>query len=186
MTDINIPDSPPTLTTERLILRPLTAADGKEVQRLAGDVAIASTTLSIPHPYEDGMAESWIATHPEAFAAGRAVSLGIVLRDGGQLIGITGLDISRPHLRAELGYWVGKDWWNRGYCTEAARAIVAYGLDVLELNKIVARHLVRNPASGRVIQKLGMAFEGINRQHILKWDKFEDIANYGLLRCDPR
>ena len=60
----------PTLETERLILRPFDLSDGPRIQLLAGDESIASTTLNIPHPYEDGMAEEWIRTHQDEFEKG--------------------------------------------------------------------------------------------------------------------
>jgi hypothetical protein len=99
----------PTIETERLILRPFELSDAKNVKRLAGDKAIASTTLNIPHPYEDGMAEKWIAKHQELFDAGQAVHFAITTKSNGKLVGaISLMDISERHSRADMGYWIGK------------------------------------------------------------------------------
>ena len=173
----------PTLTSDRLLLRPFTLADAPVVQRLAGDRDIASTTLNIPHPYEDGMAETWIGGHQERFDKGELASFAVVLRDG-TLIGAIGLHIDQQHERAELGYWIGKPYWGQGYCTEAGRAVVHYGLETLGLNRIQARHLARNPASGRVMQKIGMRYEGYLRQHVIKWGVLEDIELYAILKSE--
>ena len=86
--------------------------------------------------------------------------------------------------RAELGYWVGKPFWGQGYCTEAAQAVIAYGFQTLGLNRIQAHHFGRNPASGRVMQKLGMRYEGLERQYHKKWGQFEDGLGYAILRED--
>ena len=172
----------PTLETERLILRPLSLADAPAVKELAGEREIADTTLNIPHPYEDGVAERWISTHQERYEKDRGLSLAIVLRETHALIGAIGMNTNAAHENAEIGYWVGKPYWNRGYCTEAARAIVAYGFDALKLHRIYAHHLSRNPASGRVMQKIGMRHEGTLRQHIKKWGVFEDVEVYGLVK----
>lgn len=175
----------PTLTTERLILRPFDLADAPAVQRLAGDPAIADTTLNIPHPYEDGVAETWIASHQEAFSAGQSVTLAITRRGDGALLGAIGLRTNQRFDRAEMGYWVGKPYWNQGYASEAARALIGYGFGQLGLNRIYAHHLVRNPASGRVMEKAGMAYEGTLRQHVKKNDVYEDLRLYAVLRNDP-
>lgn len=174
----------PTLDTPRLILRPFALTDAPDVQRLAGAREVASTTLNIPHPYTDGMAEQWIATHQEAYARGEFVIFAIVLRANQALIGATSLHIHRPHVQAELGYWIGTAYWNRGYCSEAAQAVLRYGFDVLGLHRIHASYMTRNPASGRVMQKIGMTYEGCLRQHVQKWGIFEDIAIYGILRSE--
>ena len=100
------------------------------------------------------------------------------------LIGAVGLRLELDDRRAELGYWIGKPYWNQGYCTEAARAAIQFGFEQLELNRIFANHFVRNPASGRVMQKLGMVYEGRLRQHVKKWDAFEDLELYGILKDD--
>ena len=172
----------PTLHTDRLVLRPFVDADAGQVQLLAGDRAVAAMTLHIPHPYEDGMAQAWIATHELAFRNGEQATFAVVLRDEDVLIGAVGLRIVAEGQRAELGYWIGRPWWGRGYCTEAARAAVRYGFEGLRLNRISASHFSGNPASGRVMQKLGMQREGCQRQHIRKGDRYVDLICYGILR----
>jgi RimJ/RimL family protein N-acetyltransferase len=172
----------PTLQTARLLLRPFAESDAADVQLLAGDHAIADTTLNIPHPYEDGMAEEWIATHRPRFEAGESLTFAITLSDTGGLVGAIGLDINQRFQTAEVGYWVGKPYWGLGYCTEAARAVLDHAFHVLYLHRVHACHLSRNPASGRVMQKLGMVHEGRSRQHVKRWDAYEDLERYGILR----
>lgn len=172
--------APPTLRTARLVLRPFAIGDAADVQRLAGDPRVAATTLNIPHPYEDGMAETWIAGHAPGWEAGREVVFAITL--DGALAGAVGLVIERAHRRAELGYWIGVPFWNRGLATEAARAVLDWAFESLALHKVLARHVPANPASGRVMEKLGMAREGLQRQHVWKRDRFEDLVEYAILR----
>ncbi|TVQ31941.1 MAG: N-acetyltransferase [Phycisphaeraceae bacterium] len=174
----------PTLTTDRLILRPFELSDAGNAQRLAGDKKVAATTLSIPHPYPDGAAEEWIGTHQAAFDEGNGVEFAITDRESGELIGSIGLRISREHAHAELGYWIGVPHWGNGYATEAGRAVIDYGFRELSLRRIHAHHAPRNPASGRVLEKLGMRPEGVMREHIFKWGEFEDCVLYGLLRSE--
>jgi RimJ/RimL family protein N-acetyltransferase len=100
----------------------------------------------------------------------------------GTLVGAVGLEINSAHERAEMGYWVGKTFWGSGYCTEAAEAVIDFGFKQLGLNRVIAYHMLRNPASGRVMEKLGMKQEGVLKQHVKKWGTFEDVALYGILR----
>jgi ribosomal-protein-alanine N-acetyltransferase len=172
----------PTLTTDRLILRPFTLDDAPAVKALAGEREIAEPTMNIPHPYEEGIAEGWISTHQEAFDKGEAVTFATTLEKSGLLIGAIGLHIREAHRMAEMGYWIGRPYWNQGYCTEAGREVIRYAFDVLGLNRVQARHMTRNPASGRVMQKIGMTYEGTLRQSILRWGNFEDSAIYSILR----
>lgn len=174
----------PTITTERLVLRPFALGDAADVQRLAGDWAVADTTTNIPHPYPDGAAESWITGHAGRFERGEILVLAVTLRDTGELAGCISLVLRLHDDRAEMGYWMGVPYWNHGYCSEAARALVAYGFEQMGLNRIYAHHLTRNPASGRVMQKAGMTYEGTLRQHVKKWQRYEDLAAYGILRSD--
>jgi RimJ/RimL family protein N-acetyltransferase len=172
----------PTIETSRLIPRPFTLADAPQVQQLAGDKGVASTVLQIPHPYEDGMAEHWINTHQERYEKGELVSFAIVLRATQALIGATDLQIDQHHESAELGYWLGKPFWRQGYATEAAQAVVRYGFEVLGLHRVYATYLMRNAASARVLEKIGLTYEGCLRHHLKHWGAFEDMGVYGILR----
>jgi RimJ/RimL family protein N-acetyltransferase len=174
----------PTLDTTRLVLRPFTPADAPAVQALAGSREVAYSTLNIPHPYPDGAAEAWIASLPEAYERGEAAVFGVALQEGGELVGTCGLRLELPHSRAEIGYWIGHDYWGRGIASEAAAAAVEFAFGRLGLHRVYAHHYTRNPASGVVLRKLGMRHEGTCRAHVLKWGKFEDIELYGLLRED--
>lgn len=178
--------SQPTIETRRLVLRPFRKDDASAVQRLAGERAIADTTLNIPHPYEDGMAEQWIETHEPGYRAETLATFAVVLRAGRELVGAIGLRIERNLNKGELGYWIGKPYWNLGYATEAAIAVLEYGFGEGELNRITGRHLARNPSSGRVMASAGMLLEGTARQDTMKWGIYEDLVTYGMLREDWR
>jgi RimJ/RimL family protein N-acetyltransferase len=174
----------PTLRTDRLVLRPFRPADAADVQRLAGRAEIASTTAHIPHPYSDGLAEAWIATHPQRFARDESAILAITLAASGDLLGSIGLEIRREHSRAELGYWVGVPYWNLGYTTEAAQEILRFAFEDLRLQRVFAMHFDRNPASGRVMEKIGMRREGRLRHHMVKNGIAEDVWIWGITSDD--
>lgn len=173
----------PTLATERLLLQPFTLADAEALQRLAGAEEIADTTLNIPHPYADGLAEAWIESHVDAFRDRERVALAIA-DSNAVLVGAISLRLDLGHRRAELGYWIGLPFWGRGYATEAAVAMVGYGFEELGLNRIFAHHLARNPASGRVLEKAGFVHEGFHRAAVLKNGRFEDLHSFAVLRAD--
>jgi len=179
-------DEKPVLITDRLSLRPFAAADAPVVHELAGAWAVADTTLHIPHPYPKGGAEAWIATHGEAWEKRLVATFAIASRENGGVLGAIGLTFAMQHARAELGYWIGLPYWNQGYCTEAGRAVLEFAFTTLALHRVQARHLTRNPASGRVMQKLGMRLEGVHREAIRKGEQFEDLALYAILEDEWR
>ena len=173
----------PTLHSDRLILRKVEISDAPKVQQFAGLFEIADTTLSIPHPYPDGAAEEWIKSHESDFRDKKAIHFAIVKKSTSELIGIIGLiDIDATHSRAEMGYWIAKEHWNKGFATEAAQAVLDYAFAELHLQRVYAHHFKRNSASGKVLIKIGMEKEGILKSHVQKWGKFEDVVLYGILR----
>jgi [ribosomal protein S5]-alanine N-acetyltransferase len=173
----------PTLRTARLLLGSFSPEDATELQRLAGAREIADTTVSIPHPYELDHALAWIGQQRREAVRGRSTNFAIRLLADGPLIGSVGLrDIDAEHLQAELGFWIGREWWGQGYAREAGAAAIRYGFDSLGLNRICAHHMVRNPAAGKVLQALGMRQEGTLRQRVRKWGVYEDVVLYAILR----
>jgi RimJ/RimL family protein N-acetyltransferase len=176
----------PILQTERLLLRPFVLRDAPELTHRLNDPEIARNTLSILHPYDEEMAIRWIGTHADGWGRGELANFAITPRETGELIGAVGLMIEPRHLRAELGYWMGRDFWGQGYCAEAARVVVEFGMDGLGLNRIQGHHFSSNPASGRVMRKVGMRYEGHMRQWVRKEDRFEDADIYAILRSDIR
>ena len=168
----------PTLETTRLKLRPFTEADIPELVPLIGTREVAATTLRIPHPYFEQEARAFLARcHGDD-----EVRLAITLRKDGRLCGGIGLRLALEHQQAELGYWLGVPYWGQGYATEAARELLRYGFENLGLHRIFASHFKHNPASGRILVKLGMRYEGCQREHLRKWDQFVDSELYGILR----
>lgn len=176
-------DMPPVLSTARLVLRPMGPDDAAAVQKWAGDFEVADTALNIPHPYPDGLADEWIAMHGRAWREGREAVFAITARADGTLMGAIGLaGIDARHRHAEMGYWLGRPFWNLGLATEAARAVLAFAFDTLDLERVFAHHFVRNPASGRVLEKIGMVREGVLRAHVRQWGRPEDLVVCGILR----
>jgi ribosomal-protein-alanine N-acetyltransferase len=172
------------LRTLRLLLRSLEREDIPALVRLAGAREISSMTANIPHPYSEQDGQDFLARASEEFRSGLSVSFAVCISPGRELCGAVGLNITAAHQRAELGYWMGLPFWGNGYATEAAEAVLAFGFEMLQLNRIYAFRFAENEASGRVLEKIGMRHEGSSRQHIRKWDRFIDLENYGLLKSD--
>ncbi len=174
----------PVLETPRLLLRGFVEEDAPRVRTLAGDRRVADTTLLIPHPYPEGAAEAWIVTHEAEWELGRGLTLAVTLRGEGRLIGAMGLSLDPAARAGELGYWIAVEEWGRGYCTEAARALIAHAFDRLGLERVTAHHFVRNPASGRVMEKLGMRPGRIEPAGATKWGRAEDLRHWSIERPD--
>ncbi len=171
------------LETERLLLRRFAETDIPAIVELAGEREIAATTLRIPHPYTEKDARLWLDAQAGQLERDEAVHWAVTLRDGGGLVGAVGLmGISLEHGHAEMGFWIGRPFWNRGYGTEAAGAALDFAFDDLELGRVHAHHFAGNEGSGIILRKIGMRHEGTLRRHIRKWDRRHDVETYGILR----
>ncbi|MDC0434779.1 GNAT family N-acetyltransferase [bacterium] len=171
----------PTLETNSLKLRLFVPSDATDVQFMAGDYRVAKMTENIPHPYLEGMAEEWISTHEKRWHARECATWAICTNTDEKLIGSIGLTLNGKHYRASLGYWVDRVHWDKGFCTEAAKAVVDFGFKQLNLHRIEATHLTINPASGAVMRKVGMKHEGTMHDYVLKDGIFEDMEQYAIL-----
>lgn len=87
---------------------------------------------------------------------------------------------------AELGYWLGEEYWGRGITSDAVRVVTAWGFAHLDIDRIFAQVFAWNPASARVLEKTGFTFEGRLRGAVYKDGRTTDLLSYGILRTDPR
>jgi RimJ/RimL family protein N-acetyltransferase len=170
------------LESERLILRALRDDDALPMAAIANDRRIAEGTLTMPYPYDSHDAETFIERAREARRKATLLSNALERKSDGLFIGAMGLVLELHYDRAELGYWLGAEFWNQGYATEAARALLDYAFREIRLNRVYATHFSDNPASGRVMQKLGMTCEGTLRQHFVRFGQPKDTVYYGILR----
>ncbi len=155
------------------------------MHQLAGRREIADTMISIPHPFSEEQAREKIASYQIELEQGKAVHFAIQLKSSKQVIGAVELRaIDAAHKTAELSLWIGVEWWGQDFASEAAQVMVDYGFKHLGLNRIYGYHMIRNPASGRVMEKISMKKEGLLRQCVWKWDRFEDVVLMAVLRED--
>ena len=143
------------MRSKRLEFRALRPADAARVAELAGDYDVAAMTARVPYPYTLVAADQWIASIDSCELV-RAV-----LR-GNELIGAVGLVYGQER-SAEIGYWIGKPYWGQGFATEAAQALVDYAFGPLGMKRLTCGHFIDNPASARIIAKLGFTRTGTGR-----------------------
>ena len=164
---------------KRVTLRKLRMSDADIITEYCKDPAISRWTASIPYPYKKRHAIEYIKKSKEKWNKKEAYNF--VITRKGTIIGSIALMMKNEGI-AELGYWVAKPYWGKGYATEASKMAMKEGFKTLKLHKIYAHHIKENPASGRVMQKLGMKKEGIMREHTKKQGKYRDLIQYGVLR----
>lgn len=146
------------LRTERLLLRPGWSQDAPALHAAIGDERIVRNLATAPWPYTLEDAEAFLAAERKASEP----SL-LIFRRGGaapELIGGIGFG-RRPTGETEFGYWLARRHWGQGYATEAGRALVAAARDSLRVRRLDAGHFLDNPASGRVLEKLGFIPTGM-------------------------
>ncbi|MFN3387631.1 MAG: GNAT family N-acetyltransferase [Allosphingosinicella sp.] len=138
--------------TQRLLLRPGWSQDTEAFHAAIRDEGIVRNLASAPWPYTLADARAFLATERKP---SEPASL-IFLRGAGapELVGVIGIG-PRPDGEMDLGYWIARAHWGRGYATEAGRAVIAMARDSLRMTRLSAGHFVDNPASGRVLEKLG-------------------------------
>jgi ribosomal-protein-alanine N-acetyltransferase len=173
------------LFTDRLLLNSFKIEEAELVTKLAGDLRVVEMTASIPYPYELPMAICWIQGHEKQMSEDQNYIFAIRLKETEQLIGCINIGLNLRHDRGYVGSWIGYDFWNSGYCTEALKEIVRFGFEEKKVNKIWAEHKTLNIASGKVMEKVGMKHEGIMRSHYKQADgKYLDMSVKSILRSE--
>jgi ribosomal-protein-alanine N-acetyltransferase len=180
--------SPRILETERLVLRPFRESDAEAVYAYGCDPQVTRFLLWDTHrSIEDSADFLRFAIEERTFEGDEASWIwAIVLRGAADRpIGSIGLHIKRwRHGRASAGYAIGRPHWGQGYTAEALRRVLEFGFGELGLNRIEALHYLGNDASGRVMQKAGMQYEGVLRNYHFCKGEYRDAKIYAILRRD--
>ena len=175
----------PEITTERLLLSQPVENDLQDfLIQINSSEEYSKNLFNIPFPFAVENAKIWLDHCNLGIESGSSLRFAIREKEVGKLIGIIGLHIDEEHQKAELGYWLGKDFWGKGYLAEGLKAVIKYSFTELNLNKIAATHFLFNPNSGKVMQKAGMKLEGLQRQEYLQNGKFLDVNRYSILKED--
>lgn len=171
---------PEVIETERLVLRPFGLTDVDDVLAYAQDAEWSHFLRALPRPYERKHAEQFIARQ---LLLDRITQPAWAITLDGTVIGGVNLRFDFEHRSAEIGYSVGREHWKKGICTEAARAVVDAAFSAHEdLNRIHARADVDNVGSQRVMEKVGMAKEGVLRLNRVERGEAFDEAWFSILR----
>lgn len=176
----------PILTTQRLILRPLSVEDAHEMfHNWASDTKVTKYLTWTAYQYEHEVKER-LRLRKKRYQNKEILDWGLVVKETNTLIGtITVVEYDENIGTMEIGYAIGRPWWHKGYTSEAFSRVITYLFEHYPwLNRIEASHDVNNPNSGKVMQKCGLQFEGILRQKGKNNCGIVDIAMYAILRKD--
>jgi RimJ/RimL family protein N-acetyltransferase len=156
--------SPLILETRRLVLRAPRMADLDAIVALANNRKIAEMTASIPHPYREKDARDWLSN---IALAGKGATFAVFVKDEDVFVGAAGYRFDdcgtgtgASEAAPELGYWIGEPYWNRGYATEAARAVLDHAFSEAGFDAVLASCRVTNLPSRRVLEKCGFQWTG--------------------------
>lgn len=173
------------IETERLILRQLQMEDVYEYyERLFGDGDVSRYMLFEPHQDIGESLES-LQRKLARYEEGGYYCWGVTRKEEDGLIGL--IELLRLDEEQESGsfvYMLGCDYWNQGYGTEMLQAVFRFAFEELELERIVADHISKNPASGAVMRKCGMQYEGRLRQKLCNKGRYVDVDLYAILKSD--
>lgn len=167
--------------TDRLLLRLFKESDAPEVTRLCNNYNIYKNTLYLPYLYYKEDALIWIKDHFENFEEERSFEFAITDKLTGKLYGAIALSNQSKFSNGELAYWIGEEYWGNGYATEAAEAVLEFAFAEKGYHKVFARYFHTNPASGRIMEKIGMKKEGTLKEHLKKDDEYIDLIFFGIL-----
>lgn len=152
------------LQTARLLLRPPVAADISRFVPLLNDFEVSKNLTRVPHPYAEDDGCAWVVRTAGERARGESYPFVLIDKPRDTLLGMCGV---HPHLDFMLGYWIGKPYWGQGYASEAGRRVAKFAFDELGTKQLTASWILDNPASGRVLEKIGFKPNGTEEHDCL-------------------
>lgn len=174
----------PTLHGDRLTLRPLIREDAAVLVPLMRDPQVAEPYVLPQYPWNLASAHAEIAGMEASFDACRRLDLGIVPDAQTQPVGVVSLGFTPAHDRAELGFWVGREYWGHGLARRASAVVLDWAYTERRLHRVTARTLGDNQRAASLLRALGFRQEGLQRQHQYHWGRFRDVALWGRLASE--
>ncbi|MCU0642107.1 MAG: GNAT family N-acetyltransferase [archaeon] len=179
------------LETKRLILRPVTAKDAKDLAESLNNLNISKWIVPMPYPYKLKDAKYWINKQLKEHKEKERTDYTFVieLKPNKRLIGAVGIfGFDSKKVKGELGYWLDQNHWQKGIMSEAVEAVISFGFNKLKLKKILIPAFAGNPGSNAIAKKFGFTIEGKMRQHAhcKATGKIHDENIWGLLRSEWR
>ncbi len=169
----------PIIETERLILRPLNVEDAQEIfDNWASDPDVAKYMVWSTHENVE-VTKAWL-TELENTIDSDSYDWGFVRKEDGKLIGSGGIYYKKESGSYNMGYNIMKDCWHQGYTTEAARAMIDFGIKVLKAKRFTASHAKDNPNSGKVMEKVGLHYVEDGHYDSLDGTKHFESKSYVL------
>ena len=168
----------PAIETGRLLLRGLEMEDAEDIFEWVSDPQVTAYLFWRAHQSIEDSRDfiAWVTS--DDFAC-----WGVVLNESDKVIGNCFLhNVNFEHKRAEIAFNIGRNYWRQGYATETAQAIIQFGFEGWQLNRIEGTCMVENRASARVMEKVGMTLEGVLRRYVYVRGRFRDMKLYSILR----
>ncbi len=170
---------------ERVFLRKLKLSDALDIYKNLQDKEMVKWTLNIPWPYKKQDAIKFIRKTHYKIRKKSGFVFGIVLKETNRVIGVIDLfNIDWKNKNAELGYWLGKKYWGKGYMTESVKLMLKFAFKKLKLHRVYAKLFEENIASRRVLEKSGFKLEGKLRGTRYRYKKWHNELWFGMLRKD--
>jgi len=169
-------------TTERLVLRQHTLDDSVVVEENFQDIDIVRGILSLSYPCPKGVGEEWLKKILAAKEAGSVIPYAITFKDNNEIIGSISVFPNKEHKRGHIGYWLAKAHWGKGIVTEAAKKLLDMAFKHCDINRLEGTASSDNPASIRVLEKMGMKYEATLRSFLIRFDEVKDVVQYSILR----
>lgn len=172
------------IDTPRLYLRKARMSDANDIYEYSKDPNVARYVLWDAHRSVNE-SKDYIRYLIRLYRKNKPSSYVIQSKADNKVIGTIGfMWINAEYASAEVGYSLSRQYWNRGYMSEALEALIHYGFEKLGLNRIEGQHDIRNEASGSVMRKVGMLKEGVLRQRMRNKGQYVDVALYAILHQD--
>ncbi|MFV8828593.1 GNAT family N-acetyltransferase [Alkalihalobacterium sp. APHAB7] len=174
----------PVIETNRLILRQVTKDDAESILEYLSDTDVMKHYGLEPFKSTDDALDE-ISWYQSIYEKKTGIRWGITLRGKSKVIGSCGfLNIDSQHYRSEVGFELNKEYWGKGIASEAIEAVIKYGFDHLNLQRIQALIEPPNISSQKLVEKKGFIKEGLLRNYEFTCGKFDDLLMYALLKQD--